>query len=384
MLPRVASVLALGVLEPRTYTAPVLAGIPSDSEIRGGPRGSRRRFGGGDATPTSRGPSRGAGTSSSTWWGRSAGGAGPATPRPFGLGIPAQGGRPAGARGRGGAARRGRVRKACFSPFPDNTLRPGAALTRQVVVLLARGGEGGVARPRERGLRGGVRGPDHGDAGRSAGVVSGGRLRPLLPQPRRHARRRVRAHPPRRGQGQLRRGDGVASFLEAEQTWKGAPRTAARATSAGRSASPPGRGESSLCALRQRGQGEGASSPDASGSPGGSSSSPCSERRGGRAQGAPGAVGDGPAREPLRGGPGARPEGPGGAVRDHGRGLGARVGLCQVGAFGIALAGSTHEEILQHYYTGSRSRRRTTDKHPARVARTPHSSYYSRIRVRVR
>jgi stage II sporulation protein D len=28
------------------------------------------------------------------------------------------------------------------------------------------------------------------------------------------------------------------------------------------------------------------------------------------------------------------------------------VGLCQVGAFGMARSGSTHEAILQHYYTG--------------------------------
>jgi stage II sporulation protein D len=28
------------------------------------------------------------------------------------------------------------------------------------------------------------------------------------------------------------------------------------------------------------------------------------------------------------------------------------VGLCQVGAFGMAQAGSTYEEILKHYYSG--------------------------------
>ena len=35
-----------------------------------------------------------------------------------------------------------------------------------------------------------------------------------------------------------------------------------------------------------------------------------------------------------------------------GKGWGHGVGLCQVGAFGMALAGSSYEEILQHYYTG--------------------------------
>ncbi len=35
-----------------------------------------------------------------------------------------------------------------------------------------------------------------------------------------------------------------------------------------------------------------------------------------------------------------------------GKGWGHGVGLCQVGAFGMAQAGSTFEEILKHYYTG--------------------------------
>jgi stage II sporulation protein D len=35
-----------------------------------------------------------------------------------------------------------------------------------------------------------------------------------------------------------------------------------------------------------------------------------------------------------------------------GKGWGHGVGLCQVGAYGMALAGSTFEEILKHYYTG--------------------------------
>ena len=40
-----------------------------------------------------------------------------------------------------------------------------------------------------------------------------------------------------------------------------------------------------------------------------------------------------------------------------GKGWGHGVGLCQVGAYGMAQAGSTYEEILKHYYTGSPSDR---------------------------
>jgi stage II sporulation protein D len=35
-----------------------------------------------------------------------------------------------------------------------------------------------------------------------------------------------------------------------------------------------------------------------------------------------------------------------------GRGWGHGVGLCQNGAFGMALAGYTYDQILKHYYTG--------------------------------
>ena len=35
-----------------------------------------------------------------------------------------------------------------------------------------------------------------------------------------------------------------------------------------------------------------------------------------------------------------------------GRGYGHGVGLCQLGASGMARAGATFEEILKHYYTG--------------------------------
>jgi stage II sporulation protein D len=46
---------------------------------------------------------------------------------------------------------------------------------------------------------------------------------------------------------------------------------------------------------------------------------------------------------------------PSGAVRRFiftGKGWGHGVGLCQVGSFGMAQAGSTYDRILQHYYTG--------------------------------
>jgi len=36
----------------------------------------------------------------------------------------------------------------------------------------------------------------------------------------------------------------------------------------------------------------------------------------------------------------------------YGRGWGHGVGMCQVGAYGMALAGATYEEILKKYYKG--------------------------------
>jgi len=50
-----------------------------------------------------------------------------------------------------------------------------------------------------------------------------------------------------------------------------------------------------------------------------------------------------------------RETGPSGEIERFvitGKGWGHGVGLCQVGAFGMAQAGSTFEEILKHYYTG--------------------------------
>ena len=37
-----------------------------------------------------------------------------------------------------------------------------------------------------------------------------------------------------------------------------------------------------------------------------------------------------------------------------GKGWGHGVGLCQVGAFGMAQSGSTYDAILRHYYSGDR------------------------------
>jgi stage II sporulation protein D len=34
-----------------------------------------------------------------------------------------------------------------------------------------------------------------------------------------------------------------------------------------------------------------------------------------------------------------------------GRGWGHGVGLCQIGAYGMALAGASYDQILRHYYT---------------------------------
>ena len=46
---------------------------------------------------------------------------------------------------------------------------------------------------------------------------------------------------------------------------------------------------------------------------------------------------------------------PSGAIRQFiftGKGWGHGVGLCQVGSFGMAQAGSTYDRILRHYYSG--------------------------------
>ena len=55
-----------------------------------------------------------------------------------------------------------------------------------------------------------------------------------------------------------------------------------------------------------------------------------------------------------------REKDPKGAVQRFvftGKGWGHGVGLCQVGAFGMARSGSTYEQILAHYYTGTTLRK---------------------------
>ncbi|HXY40128.1 MAG TPA: hypothetical protein VEQ10_10670, partial [Vicinamibacteria bacterium] len=49
-----------------------------------------------------------------------------------------------------------------------------------------------------------------------------------------------------------------------------------------------------------------------------------------------------------------REAGPAGIARFvfTGKGWGHGVGLCQVGAFGMAQAGATYDAILRHYYSG--------------------------------
>ena len=64
-------------------------------------------------------------------------------------------------------------------------------------------------------------------------------------------------------------------------------------------------------------------------------------------------VGTRPAREPLRDRARARFPGRCRALSSSpGKGWGHGVGLCQVGAFGMAKAGATFEQILKHYYSG--------------------------------
>jgi stage II sporulation protein D len=37
----------------------------------------------------------------------------------------------------------------------------------------------------------------------------------------------------------------------------------------------------------------------------------------------------------------------------YGRGWGHGLGMCQTGAYGMALEGATFQQILQHYYPGT-------------------------------
>jgi len=47
-----------------------------------------------------------------------------------------------------------------------------------------------------------------------------------------------------------------------------------------------------------------------------------------------------------------RPNGDVGVFVFTGKGWGHGVGLCQVGAFGMAVSGATYDQILRHYYPG--------------------------------
>ena len=47
------------------------------------------------------------------------------------------------------------------------------------------------------------------------------------------------------------------------------------------------------------------------------------------------------------------------AVVFAGKGWGHGVGLCQVGAYGMALRGADYRQILAHYYTGTKIERLT-------------------------
>jgi stage II sporulation protein D len=51
---------------------------------------------------------------------------------------------------------------------------------------------------------------------------------------------------------------------------------------------------------------------------------------------------------------GQRPSPSGLVLRFYGKGWGHGVGLCQAGAYGLALGGWTYEKILAHYYPGTR------------------------------
>ena len=50
------------------------------------------------------------------------------------------------------------------------------------------------------------------------------------------------------------------------------------------------------------------------------------------------------------------------AVAFSGKGWGHGIGLCQVGAYGMALRGEDYRAILAHYYRGSRLERAATGR----------------------
>ena len=251
--------------------------------------------------------------------------------------------------------------RGCVSPAPDNTLRPDAALTRAGALALLAGvaekaGAPGLAQGELAGLAEGSLSVLHGEAADSHPLDPGVRLFRDLDGVHAGASELTLSVGERVVYVER---DGRVVYLEAEQT-------------------PPGRRGRPQLALLQLG---GPHDPGR----GGGGDRPLRLRRHGprhRAEAAGRLRARGGARGRGRRGAsstsrGCRCAGAWACARTSssstarraraatierfvitGKGWGHGVGLCQVGAFGMAQAGSTFDEILKHYYTGiSLSRR---------------------------
>ncbi len=351
-----ALLLALGVLEPRTYTAPVLAGIPSDSEIRGWAsrlETALRRRG---CDPHVQGALARRGhfvqylVGTLCWEER---GRRLLAPSDSEYLLKVEDRQELGGEGERLAAAV-LVQEGVLSPFPDNTLRPGAALTRaEAVVLLARAAE-------KAGLPGLVSADFAGASGGQITVMRGEVPESYPVDVSARFFRSLDGTPAAASELTLRVGDkvnfvvenGVVSFLEAEQTRKGASADRSSRYYRWEVRLTPGDVAKSLVRYGSVGKVKDVVP---------------------RRLGVSGRVVElsvlGSDGEVVLKGLRVRwgmnlrenlfvvdreldPKGQVERFVITGKGWGHGVGLCQVGAFGMALAGSTHEEILQHYYTG--------------------------------
>jgi stage II sporulation protein D len=351
-----ALLLALGVLEPRTYSAPVLSGIPSDSEIRGWASrletALRRRA----CEVHVQGALARRGhfvqylVGTLCWEERGRRLLAPQDPEYL---LKVEDRHELGGEGERLAAAV-LVQEGVLSPFPDNTLRPGAPLTRgEAIVLLARAAE-------KAGLPGLVSAEFAGASGGQITVMRGEKPESYSVDVSARFFRSLDGTPAAASELTLRVGDkvnfvlenGVVSFLEAEQTRKGASADRSSRYYRWEVRLTPADVAKSLVRYGSVGRVKDVVP---------------------RRLGVSGRVVElsvlGSDGEVVLKGLRVRT---GMNLRENlfvvdreldsrgeverfvvtGKGWGHGVGLCQVGAFGMALAGSTFEEILRHYYTG--------------------------------
>jgi stage II sporulation protein D len=351
-----ALLLALGVLEPRAYSPPVLAGIPTDAEIKGWASRmetalKRRACDAHVSSPLSRRSHFVQYVVGTLCWEER--GKRLLAPQDTDYLLKVEDRDELGGEGERLAAAV-LVQEGILSPFPDNTLRPGAPLTRgEAVTLLARAAE-------KAGLPGLV-GADF--AGASEGQITVVRGESPESYPVDVSARFFRSldgTPAAASELTLRVGDkvnfvlenGVVSFLEAEQTRKGAAADRTSRYYRWEVRLTPAEVAKSLARYGTVGRVKDVVP---------------------RRVGVSGRVVElsvlGTDGEVVLKGVRVRW---GMNLRENlfvvdreldakgqverfvitGKGWGHGVGLCQVGAFGMAQAGATFEEILQHYYTG--------------------------------